>query len=111
MKGRLTMCDDVKKAALEILENRIGGVDRDDVATALADNIVNRAGFIHEPEDAIQAGIEAAIEEIDDATFDAAFDVIQTAVAAEVESQAKAIALRLLRQLAATAKREEVATA
>lgn len=105
------MCDDVKEAAVEIIEDRIGGVYHPNVATALAGNIVSRDGFIHEPDEAIQAGIEAAIEEIDDATFDAAFDVIQAAVAAEVESQAKEIALRMLRQLAATAEREEVATA
>ena len=103
------MRTEVEKAALEILEDRIGGVNHDDVAAALARDIVNRDTFIHESEEAIEAGVEAAIEEIDDPTFDAAFDVIQAAVSAEVESQAKAIALRLLRQLAATAPREEAA--
>lgn len=105
------MNSEVKSAALEILEDRIGGVNHDDVAAALARDIVNRDTFDATPEEAIQAGVVAAIAEIDDSTFDAAFDAIQSAVAAEIESQAKLVALRMLRQLAATAEREEVATA
>jgi len=82
---------------LEIIEDRTECVPDDRVAAALANDIINRDTFIHEPEEAIEAGVEAAIEEIDDPTFDAAFDVIQSAVNAEVEKQAKAIALRMIR--------------
>ena len=56
------------------------------------------------PTEAIEAGIKAAIDEIDDATFAFAVDVIRDRGAYEVESQAKAIALRMLRETAAPAE-------
>ena len=104
------MKSDVEIAALEIIEERTGGaLYHPRVAEVLARDIINRDTFVHEPDEAVEAGVSAAIEEIDDATFDAAFDVIQKRVSDEIEGQAKQIALRMLRELAAKAEREEVA--
>lgn len=94
----------VENAAVEIIEERTGGVNYDSVAASLAADIVNRDTFTHEPDEAIKAGVEAAIEELDDATFDDAFDAVQAAVSAEIESQAKILALRMLRELAVKAQ-------
>jgi hypothetical protein len=105
------MKSDVEIAAVGFVEERTGGVCPSSVAEALARDIINRDTFVHESDEAIEAGVSAAIEEIDDATFDAAFDVIQKRVCEEIEGQAKCIALRMLRELAAKAEREEVATA
>lgn len=104
------MKSEVVSAAIGEVSDRIEVLlDDEDVARKLAANIIERDTFEVTPDAVIEQGVEAAIEEIDDGTFDAAFDVIQSAVNAEVESRAKAIALRMLRQLAATAPREEVA--
>jgi predicted N-acetyltransferase YhbS len=93
----------VLEKAVEIVTDRVE-VCEVKVAAALADDIVNRDTFDTECADDILAGVSAAIEEIDDATFDAAFDLVQSRVAVEIEGQAKRIALRLLRELAAQAK-------
>jgi hypothetical protein len=103
------MKSDVEIAAAEILKERTGGLYLPRVAEVLARDIIDRDTFVHEPDEAVEAGVLAAIKEIDDATFDAAFNVIQKQVSDEVEGQAKAIALRMLRELAAKAEREEVA--
>ena len=105
------MKSDVEIAAAEIIEERTGGLYHPRVAEVLAREIIDRDTFVHEPDEAVEAGVSAAIEEIDDATFDAAFDVIQKRVSDEIEGQAKAIALRMLRELAAKAQHEEVAVA
>lgn len=106
------MKSDVEIAAIELVEERTGGgLYQPRVAEVLAAAIVNRDTFVHEPDEAVEAGVSAAIEEIDDATFDAAFDVIQKRVSDEIEGQAKKIALRMLRELAAIAQCEEAAAA
>jgi len=102
----------VELAAVELIEKQMGGgPDQSRVAESLAQDIIARDEFELVPAFAIEAGVSAAIEEIDDATFDAAFDVIQTRVSDEIEGHAKQIALRMLRELAAKAQREEVASA
>lgn len=98
----------LESAALARLDDRVG-VDQDSVAAALATEILNRVTEWFDPAEAIEAGIAAAIEAIDDATFDFAVDVIRGRVVAEVEGQAKAIALRMLRETAAPAERAAAA--
>ena len=105
------MQSEVESAAVEVIEERTGGVCHERVAEALARDITSRDQFAHESEEAIEAGVSAAIEEIDDETFDAAFDAIQRRVSDEIEGQAKKVALRMLRELAAKAKHQEVAAA
>jgi hypothetical protein len=106
------MRSDVELAAVELIEKRLGGgPNQSCVAESLAQDIIARDEFELVPAFAIEAGVSAAIEEIDDATFDAAFDVIQSRISDEIEGQAKQIALRMLRELAAKAQREEMASA
>jgi DNA-binding FrmR family transcriptional regulator len=78
-------------------------------ADALAREIIHEHIDTLVPTEAVEAGVQAAIEEIDDATFDFAVDVIRDRVIAEVEGQAKAIALRMLRETAAKAERAAAA--
>ena len=94
------------KSEVEQVATRSIEVANDTVATALATSIVSGDMFEDEPEEAIEAGVQAAIDEIDNTTFEAAFDVIQAAVSVEVEGQAKRIALRMIRELAAKAERD-----
>jgi hypothetical protein len=94
----------IESAAAEILEERID-LDRDKVAAVLANEIVTESIDDLMPSEDIEAGVRAAIEEIDEAAFSFAVDVIRDCVAAEVEGQAKAIALRMLRETAAKGER------
>jgi hypothetical protein len=114
MKGRLTMSTvtrtAIESAAAPILDDRIE-VDIDTVAGALAQEIINEHIDVLDPCEPVEAGIKAAIDEIDDATFGFAVDVIRDRVADEVESQAKAIALRMLRETAAKAESAAAMTA
>jgi len=100
----------IESAAAPILDDRIE-VDIDTVAGALAQEIINEHIDVLDPLEAVEAGIKAAIDEIDDATFAFAVDVIRDRVAYEVESQAKAIALRMLRETAAPAESAAAMTA
>lgn len=100
----------VEAAAVGMVYERVE-VDHDRVAEALAVEIVNEHIDNLEPADAVEAGIKAAIEFIDDGTFALAVDVIRDRVFAEVEGQAKNIALRMLRETAAKAERAMAATA
>lgn len=99
----------VEAAAIEIVQERVE-VDHDRVAEALAREIVNEHIDSLEPADAIEAGIKAAIDEIDQDVFTMAVEVISDRVTAEVEGQAKCIALRMLREAAARAERAMQAT-
>jgi hypothetical protein len=102
------MRDEVVDKAIEIVSDCFEvGADR--VAPVLAEEILNRDTFDVECADGIAAGVGRAIDEIDEATFDAAFDTVQARVAAAIEGQAKQIALRMLRELAAQSKVESVA--
>jgi hypothetical protein len=102
------MSSEVNEAVAEIVSNRVD-VDGEKIAAALAADIVERDAFDMHPSEAINDGIAAAIEEIDEATFSDAFDAVQSRVYAEVEAQAKRVALRMLRELAAQARREVAA--
>lgn len=95
----------VERAAGEILGERIE-VDHDKVAEALAREIVNEHIDDLIPDDAIDTGVAEAIDEIDEGTFGLVVDVIRDRVGAEVEGQAKNIALRMLRDLAAKVTRD-----
>jgi hypothetical protein len=99
---------DVERAVMQISEDRVQ-VSDDSVAEALAREIMAEHIDTLETEAAVEAGIGAAIEEVDDATFEFAVDVIRDRVFAEVEGQAKKIALRMLRE--AAAKAEQAAAA
>ena len=98
----------IESAAAVILKDRIA-VDEAPAANALAREIITEHIDVLMPDDAIESGVQAAIEEIDEATFAFAVDVIRDRVAAEVEGQAKAIALRMLREAAARAERAAAA--
>jgi hypothetical protein len=108
--GKMTTA--VESAAAALLDDRLR-VDDDSVAEALAREIVNEhldnLTPVDAVEDGIEDGIEAAILEIDEATFAFALHAIRDRVTAEVEGQAKAIALRLLREAAARAERAAAA--
>jgi hypothetical protein len=88
-------------AASELMAASDVSVDDSRVAEALAKAIVESDEFETNPENAVEYGVSAAIEEIDSETYDAAFNVIQEQVSEEIEGQAKEIALRMLRELAA----------
>jgi hypothetical protein len=103
------MTGTLSDAVRDLIDHQIEEVEETRVAAVLAAEIVARDQFEVHPAHAIEAGVAAAIEEIDDETFDAAFDELQDAVATEIEGQAKAIALRLIRQLAADAARKAAA--
>ena len=105
-----TMRTAIEAAALKMLQHRVE-VQHGSVAAALAHEIVNAHISDLVPDDAIEAGVQAAIEEIDEATFAFAVDVIRDRVAAEVEGQAKAIALGMLRNTASKAERAAAMTA
>jgi len=94
-------------AVQDIINDKVE-VDASQVATTVAAEIVNRDGFDLMPTDAIEAGVAAAIDEIDERTFSHACDALQSRVSAEIEGQAKRIALRMLRELAVKAQREAV---
>jgi hypothetical protein len=98
----------IESAAAEVLADRIE-VGYELAADALAREIIHEHIDTLVPTEAVEAGVQAAIEEIDDATFDFAVDVIRDRVIAEVEGQAKAIALRMLRETAAKAERAAAA--
>jgi hypothetical protein len=106
------MTIDVERKACELMQingfrlQGLGSLD-DDVATQLALDILNFDDFDTRPEHAIVDGVSDAFEEIDGETYDSTKEVIQRAVEAEVQCQAKAIALRLLRELAAKARTSE----
>ncbi len=99
----------VQTVVQQVIDEQVSEINEDAVAVALAADIVKRGQFEIHPQDAIEAGVEAAIDEIDDKIFDAAFEMLQAAVSEEVERQAKTIALRMIRDLAATAAREAAA--
>jgi len=103
-----TMKTVIESAAAEILTDRIE-LDHELAADALAREIIHEHIDTLTPTEAVEAGVQAAIEEIDEATFDLVVDVIRDRVIAEVESQAKAIALRMLRETAAKAERAAAA--
>ena len=103
-----TMKTAIESAAAEVLADRIE-VGHELAADALAREIIHEHIDTLVPTEAVEAGVQAAIEEIDDATFDFAVDVIRDRVIAEVEGQAKAIALRMLRETAAKAERAAAA--
>ena len=58
------------------------------------------------PTDAVDNGVAEAVEEFDEESFSAVVDLVSERVHLEVESQAKRIALRLLGEMAAQARRE-----
>lgn len=93
----------VERTAGEVLQERIE-VEHDTVARALAREIVDEHIDVSVSDEALQAGIEAALDEIDDDAFGSVVDVIRDSVAAEVEHQAKEIAVRMLREMAAQAQ-------
>lgn len=95
---------EVESLAVEIVRERFQFDDR--VAGTLANEIVNERIEVADVIGVnIEAGIQAAIDEIDDGTFAFAVDAISGRVAEEIERQAKAIALRMLRETAAKAER------
>lgn len=79
------------------------------VAKAIAEKIIDENLDDLSLDDEIQSAVEAAIEEIDEATYAFAVEVIRDRVTAEIEGQAKAIALRMLRETAAKAERAAAA--
>jgi hypothetical protein len=100
----------VEAAAIEIVQERVE-VNHDRVAEALAREIVNEHIDSLEPADAIEAGVKAAIDGIDQDVFTMAVEVINDRVTAEVEGQAKCLALAMLRAAAVKAERAMQATA
>lgn len=106
----MNMQTSLEQAAREFLADRIT-VDADVVATALAAEIVNEHIDTLLPDDAIDTGVSEAIDEISEATFAFAVDVISDRVRAEVEAQARQIALTMLRDVAAKAERAAAMTA
>ncbi len=84
-------------------------VSVDNVARSLANKIASDHIDYILDDDEIDAAVTAAIEEIDDATFAFAVDVIRDRMSQQIQTQAKKIALRLLRETAAKAERSAAA--
>jgi hypothetical protein len=110
------MTIDVERKACELMQingfrlQGLGSLD-DDVASQLALDILDSDDFDTRPDHAIVDGVSEAFEEIDCETHGLAQEAVQRAVEAEVQHQAKAIALRLLRELAAKARTSEAQAA
>ena len=96
-----------ESAVRDIVNDKVD-VDVAQVASTLAIKIIDRDAVELVPTEAIDAGVEAAIVEIDDDTYDNACNVLQSRVTAEIEGQAKRIALRMILELAAKADRDAV---
>ena len=98
------------KAVSDIVSER-SEVDCGLVASALAEQIVDRDEFQHSRESAVMDGVQAAIDEVDGGTFEEALEAIQARVSSRIEEHAKQIALRMLRGLAAKAEGDSVPAA
>ena len=94
------------ESALRDIVNDKVEVDVAQVASTLATKIIEREAVELVPTEAIDAGVEAAISEIDEDAYDNACNAMQSRVTAEIEGQAKRIALRMIRELAAKAERD-----
>lgn len=94
------MKNGVVEAALEIVDDQIE-VEHDKVAVALAASIVTYLTCDTDSTEAVVAGVDAAIDEIDNETLDTAIEAIEATVSAKVTGEAKRIALKMIRDLAA----------
>ena len=81
-------------------------VERDHAVSRVVKYITDEDELIDDYVKSVDAGVRAAIEEIDDASLVAVNDAIREAASAEVEAQAKRLALRLMRDLAARSGQE-----
>jgi hypothetical protein len=95
----------IEAAANDLAKERIE-LDDDQVTQALASQLVGTVHNGFDMSDAIETGIDEAIDEFDEDDYDTVVGVIRDRVTAEVEAQAKEIAMRLLRECAEVAKRE-----
>lgn len=82
-------------------------VDAADAERALAECLADHCEFGDTFEEDVTAGVKAAIDEIDEATWQAVVDAIQAAASTEVEAQAKRLALRMIRDLAANQENDK----
>lgn len=81
-------------------------VDRADAEKAVAGHLAEFCEFGNTFEEDVTAGVKAAIDEIDEVTWRTIVDAIEAAASAEVESQAKRLALQMFRDLAASQRKD-----
>ena len=93
------------KQALDLAGMNID-VEREHAASGVVKYIADEDELIDDYARSVDAGVRAAIEEIDEATFVAVSDAIREAASTEVKAQAKRLALRLMRDLAARSGQE-----
>lgn len=96
---------DLERAANEFASERVE-VDDERVATLLVQRIVDEHMVAVAPSDFVENGVVEAVEEFDEESFSTVVDLVSERVHLEVESQAKRIALRLLGEMVAQARRE-----
>lgn len=105
-----TLISDVTECVVNMFE-----VDRDDVVSKLADHLAAddsfTGGFVGGSSGVEGLAVESAINEVDTATWQAAVDAASQAVVAAQSKEAKELAIRLIRALAATATKKEATSA
>ena len=95
----------ILRHALEMAENKLA-VEREHVAAAVVRCITNDDDLIEDYAESVDAGVEAAMEDIDEATLSDLSDAISEAARADVEAQAKRLALLMIRDFAARGGQE-----
>ena len=96
---------DLERAANEFASERVEAKVRQ-VANLLVQRIVDEHMVAVVPTYQLDIGVAEAVEEFDEESFSTVVDFVSERVHVEVESQAKRIALRLLGEMAAQARRE-----
>ena len=96
-----------KNDIVERFESQVE-VDAEKVAGPLLDAIAENTALDLCPDDAIRAGVASAIDAVADDEYADAVEYIEERVSAQVEAEAKQIAMRLIKEMAANVKRDSV---
>ena len=78
----------------------------EDAVYGVVRSVTDAYDLMDDYQESVYAGVRAAIEEIDEATVVAVKDAIREAANAEVKAQAKRLAMRLIRDWAASSGQE-----
>jgi len=103
------MSSDLISDVIERVEDSIK-VDRNAVVNELAMQLTGGDCFMGGVGEE-SVGVESAVDEIDNATWQAAVHAVEQAADIKAHGEAKELALRLIRALAATATKEEATSA
>ena len=97
---------DILKQAIEIAETKLA-VEREHAAAAVACLVLDDEDLIADYAQSIDAGATAAIEETDAATLQTVVVAIREAALGTVEAHSKWLALQMIRDLAASRRKED----